>query len=183
MSIIRTLSKRVDVKGTFILQNAQYSEKLLLSDTVPAASERLGKVAVSSLGNFLCQFITGRFQTLSLVNTNHVIDDGVSHLRGKLIDGTGNRQLFNDYIPLDLIFSPGRTKTKAADNNLTAYGASPVYADRADAANSLFYPIEFEYLFAVNTDVLFAVKNDSDTAISYDLVFHGVRIMDNKTSR
>jgi hypothetical protein len=179
MSLISALSRKVDVAKTFALQNTQYSEKLLLSDTVGAATEKLGKIAISNLGNFLCMFITGQYQTLSLVNTTHIIDDGVCHLRGRLVDGTGNRNLFNDYIPLDLLLSPGRAKTAAAVNNLVADGA---FANQADPANSLFYPIEFNYLFAVNTDILFYVKNDSDTSISYDVCFHGVRIMDSKTS-
>jgi hypothetical protein len=180
MGIIRALSKKVNIRETFALQNQQYSEKLLLADSVPAATEKLGKVSVSTLGNFLCQFITGHYQSLALVNTSHTIDDGVSHLRGQLIDGTGNRKLFNDYIPLDLFLSPGRTKSASAENNLTAYST---YADRADAANSLFYPVEFEYLFAVNTDILFAVKNDSDVALTYEICFHGIRIFDRSTSR
>lgn len=178
--VIKVLSKQIDIAASFRLQNTQYSEKLLMSDTVPAGTEKPGKTAVSTLGNFLCQFITGHFQTLSKVNTSHVIDDGVSHLRGQLIDGTGQRKLFSDYIPFDLFCSPGRTKALAAENNLTAYST---FANQADPANQLFYPMEFEYLFAVNTDILMYVKNDSDVDLSYDLVFHGVRILDRKTSR
>jgi hypothetical protein len=182
MGIIRALSKKLDIKATFALQNSQYSEKLLLSDTVPANSEKLGKIGVSTLGNFLCQFITGHYQSLLLVDTSHVVDDGISHLRGQLIDGTGNRRLFNDYIPLDLFLSPGRTKTAAAENTLTNYAGSSATLIAA-SSNSLFYPIEFEYLFAVNTDILFSVKNDSNEAMSYDIVFHGVRVKDPSTNQ
>jgi hypothetical protein len=177
--ILRVLSKKINTRESFLIQNSQYSEKLLLSDTVPASSSRIGKVAISTLGNFLCQFITGHFQSLALTNTDHVVDDGISHLRGQLIDGTGNRKLFSDHIPLDLLFSPGRTKSVAAENRLTAYST---YADLAAPSNALFFPMEFEYLFAVNTYILFDVKNDSDVALSYDMVFHGIRIMDRSTS-
>lgn len=150
------------------IQNIQYSEKLILTDTVPANQSLLGKIAISSLGNFLCQFITGHFETLLFTVPNgggHIEDDGISHLRGKMVDGSNQRQLFNDYVPLDLFLSPGRIKSNSSVNFLTD-----------PPSNNLFYPQPFQYMFTVNSEILFDVKNDSNTPIKYELVFHGIRL-------
>lgn len=147
------------------LQNAQYSEKLLLTDTVPAGQSKLGKVIISSLGNFFCQFLTGHFETL-IFDDPDIIDNGVDYLRGKMSDGSNQRQLFNTYIPLDLFLSPGHVRSALASNNLTT----------ASISNPLFYPQPFMYMFAVNSEILFDVKNDSNKPLTYEIVFHGYRI-------
>lgn len=147
------------------LQNVQYSEKILLEDSVPAGQSKLGKTAISNLGHFYCQYITGHFETLALDEAT-VVDTGVNYLRGQLVDGAGQKKLFNDYIPLDLILSPGRVKSANATDPTAG-----------DPSHSLFYPLQFEYLFAANSDILFDVKNDSDKVLSYSIVFHGIRVL------
>lgn len=152
------LLKRINAQKTLDLQNLQYSENLLMTDSVPPSTTRLGSVNVSNLGHFYCMFLTGSFETLAAGPT----DDGIDHLRGKLIDGSDQRQLFNDYVPLSLLLTPGRRKSA---HDLT--GAN---------SNNLFYPTKFEYLFTANSDILLDVKNDSDFEIDYDIVFWGIRI-------
>lgn len=161
--MVNMFAKILDPLKIIKMQNIQYSEKLILSDTVPANQSLLGKVAISSLGNFFCQFLTGHFETLR--DVEGVLDDGVSHLRGKMVDGSNQRQLFNDYVPLDLFLSPGRIKSNKSGNWLT----DPV-------SNNLFYPQQFQYMFTVNSEILFDVKNDSNTEISYEILFHGIRL-------
>lgn len=157
--------KKIDVSKTFDLQLNQYRETLLLSDTVPAGVEKPGKVAVSNLGHFMLDRITGHMETLHLV-AGAITDDGVNRLTGKLVDGGNQRQLFGDYVPLDLILSPGRVRSENAVNNLTS----------AAASQSLFYPFEFSYCFSMNSEIILYVKNVSDTPLSYSLAFHGWRI-------
>jgi len=149
------------------LQNLQYSEKLLLEDVVPAGGQKLGKVNISSLGHFYNVYITGHFETLvDIIDPpNSVHDDGVDHLRGKLVDGSNQRQLFNDYVPLDLFCTPGRIKSATSTSVLTD-----------PPANSLFYPQVFQYMFTVNSEIIFDVKNDSNVDIRYALLFHGIRL-------
>lgn len=162
--MVNIFAKLIDPFSILKMQNRQYQEKLILEDTVPASSMKLGKISVSSLGHFYCQYFTGHFETLILdgVDTE---DDGVSHLRGKLSDGSNQRQLFNDYVPLDLFLTPGRTKSTDSINVLT------------DAeSNNLFYPQIFQYMFTINSDILFEVKNDSDVPLDYAIVFHGIRV-------
>jgi len=156
--VVKPFSQRINPEAVFDIQNHQYSEKLLLADTVPANSTKLGKVNISNLGHFFCQFITGSFTT---IGTGAGVDSGISYLSGQMIDGAGQRKLFNDRIPLDLFLSPGRRKSNVA-------GA---------AASGLFFPIEFEYCFTMNSDILFDVVNTSDQPNEYEIVFHGIRIM------
>jgi|WetSurMetagenome_2_1015567.scaffolds.fasta_scaffold06083_13 hypothetical protein len=170
-------------------QLTQYADKILIEDTVPANSEKLGKASISSLGHFLSLFITGHFscstEVTDLISNKSIIDDGVCHLRGQLVDGTGNRKLFSDYIPLDMFLSPGRVKSITNVNNYKTVldgSNSTVIATVADKSDNLFLPMEFKYIFAINTDILFYVKNDSNTPVSYAITFHGFRLMDKKTT-
>jgi hypothetical protein len=171
--MIRVFASALNADTLLRIQSQQYSDKIYLSDTVPAGQSKLGKAAVSNLGHFLCQYITGHFSTLKNDNVAGTIDDGVSHLRAQLSDGNGQKKLYSDYIPLDLLLSPGRVRDGAAGN---AYQPDGVVGT-ATAGNSLFYPQEFEYLFAANGDILFDVKNDSDVDLSYGIVFHGIRVL------
>jgi len=160
-------TKKTDPRKIFNVQDSQYKQKLILTDTVPANSTRLGKVSISNLGHFLVEKITGTFETLYLSGT--IQDDGICHLRGKLSDETTNRALFNDYIPFNLFVTPGRIKTVTSAAFLT--DANP---------EALFWPDNFEYLFPDNGDISMDVKNDSNTPIKYNLCFHGWRFLRGK---
>jgi hypothetical protein len=172
---VRVFAQKLNTDALFRVQGQQYSERLLLSVTIPAGQTAMGRTVIGTLGHFLCQHITGHFDTMRLAGAPAVtVDDAVSHLRGMLMDSAGNRRLYNDYIPLDLLFSPGRRRNNTAVNVLTpAVGV----ADTAPVPFPLFYPTEFEYLFAANSEILFDVKNDSDVALTAELCFHGVRIL------
>jgi len=175
--MIRVFNKLLNGNTLFPIQNAQYMERIPMSGTVPAGSGGTQfKTNVSSLGHFLCQYITGNFQTLAAVTVGGVtkiIDDGINHLRGQLIDGNGQRLLFSDFVPFDLFLSPGRCRSSVAVNNLLAVAT---FADKADNAASLFYPMDEEYLFSANADILLIVKNDSNADIDFNMLFSGIRI-------
>ena len=174
--MIRVFNKLLDGKTLFPVQNQQYAERIPLSDTVEAGETKLCKTSVSFIGHFLCQFITGNYQTLSLDGGSAIVDDGICHLRGQLVDGAGTRQIFSDFVPLDLLLSPGRIRSVDATNNLKATGT----ASKADPAPALFYPTNLEYLFTANSDIQMYVKNDSDTPIAFNLLFAGIRVLLNK---
>lgn len=156
-------AKEIDPARILRLQNFQYTEKLYASDIIPASGQKMGVVNISSLGHFYCQFITASFSTL-YDNAGDINDDGLSHVRVKIIDGSNQRPLFNDYIPMDLFCSPGRAK------NANSVG----FATDAES-NALFYPHPFQYLFTQNSEIMIDAKNDSDAINYYDIVFHGVR--------
>lgn len=169
---MRTLNKKLNAEEIFNLQKYQYSEKIVLEDSVPAASSKMCKVGISNIGHFLCQTITGKYISLKVGGAGAGIDTGISYLKGLLYDGAGQRKLFNDFIPFDLWLSPGRVRNSTATNTFQPDGAIVT----ASPSNNLFYPIDFEYIFQANSDILLDVKNSSDKAIDFSIVFHGVRI-------
>lgn len=169
--MIRVFSK-IQAQTLFASQKTQYTEVLRLSGTVAANAGQLSRVAVSNLGHFLVTKITGSFTTLTDVAAT-ILDDGVDHLRAQLIDGAGQRKLFNDFIPLSLFLSPGRRRDNAAANAFAPAGLVP----ESPAGNSLFYPVEFEYLFSANSEILLDLRNDSPAANRFDIAFHGIRIL------
>lgn len=162
--MLNVLKKLVNSDEILKVQNCQYSEYILLEDTIPANSQKLTSVNISSLGHFLCVNMTGHYTCLQLDRQQAIVDTGICFLRGKLLDGSNNRPLFNDYIPLDLFLSPGRIKSAAS----TTLATDP-------ASSALFYPTRFEYAFPINSQVLFDVKNDSDVENKFSILFQGVR--------
>lgn len=163
--LVKPFSQKIDPEKVFDIQNHQYSERLLMSGSVGAGQTALGKVAVSNLGHFFCMFMTGTFSALASPAAA-IVDTGLSYLSGQLIDGAGQRKLFNDRIPLDLLLSPGRRR----DVNSTTVLTDPI-------GNNLFYPLELEYLFTANSDILLEIVNTSDETNYYEICFHGIRIV------
>jgi|WetSurMetagenome_2_1015567.scaffolds.fasta_scaffold20458_9 hypothetical protein len=166
--IVRPFSQVFDPKKVFEIQNAQYRDTILLADVVPAASSKVGRVSISNLGHFFSMYITGSFETLKLNAVPAIVDDGVSYLSGQLIDGAGQRKLFSDRIPFDLFLSPGRRKSVLS----TTLATDPV-------GGVLYQPMELEYLWAANSDILLDVQNTSSTPLHYEILFHGVRLLSN----
>ena len=162
--MINIFAKILDPDKILDFQNLQYTEKLLLEDEVPANSMEMGKTNISSLGHFYSLFITGKFTTTYDVPDESPVDGCYCYLRGKLIDGSNSKPLFNDYIPLDLFLSPGRTKDPVTTN-----------FDSIACSNNLFYPQPFQYMFTVNSEIQFECKNDSNYRNKYWIVFHGIR--------
>lgn len=152
------LKNRIDADAMFNIQNEQYSQTLYMAATIPALSSIQVKTSVSSEGHFFLNYMTGSFTTLSA----GPVDGNVDYLRAQLRDGgKGNRPLFSDYTPLHLFLTPGRRKSALAAGS---------------DSNNLFLPIDFEYLFQANSEIVMEVKNDSDYANSFSIAFFGIRI-------
>ena len=147
------------------LQTRQYNDKIVLSGEVEAGQSNIITADVSNLGHFYVTYFTGDFSTL-LESEAVIVDDGVSHLRGQLRDGSNSKNLFSDYVPLNLIMSPGRAKNANSVNVLTD-----------TPSNNLFYPFPFFYMFTVNSKIILEVKNDSNTKNYVNLILHGVRVI------
>jgi hypothetical protein len=79
---MNVLLNRIDSAKMFEIQNRQNQECIYLSDTVPAASQKLAKVSVSNLGHFFLQHITLSFTTLENVGAVKT-DTGIDYLRFK----------------------------------------------------------------------------------------------------
>ena len=109
---MQVLTSRLDAAKLFDIQTYQYSEVLYLADTVAAGTEKLGRVAISNLGHFFCLYVTGSMTTQYDLGAG-ATDTGIDYLRGQLRDGSNNRPLFSDFVPLHLLLSPGRRKSLA----------------------------------------------------------------------
>lgn len=147
------------------LQTRQYNDKIVLSGEIEAGQSNIITADVSNLGHFYTTYFTGDFSTL-ILDQGAIVDDGVSHLRGQLRDGSNSKNLFSDYVPLNLIMSPGRAKNANSTNVLTDV-----------ASNNLFYPFPFFYMFTVNSKIILEAKNDSNTKNYVNLILHGVRVI------
>lgn len=161
--MLNVFNKSIDSNAIFTLQSKQYQEKILVSGSCKANSETVLKTSISSLGSFISQFITGSFTTLTKDENENIVDHGYNNLKIKLVDGSNQRQLFNDYIPVDLLLSLGRIRSELATNN------------DQPTPSQLFYPFEFEYLFGINSEILIYVQNSSDVAQDLNICFHGIR--------
>jgi hypothetical protein len=179
--MIRTFASQLNSNALLKTQSVQHSEKIVLQDSVLPGARKLCRASVSNYGDFLCLFITGTFETLVKIGGNFM-DTGVDFMRGQLSDSIGQRKLFNDFIPFSLWLSPGRRRTSVATNNLNTLTAQ--YA-ASGQSNTLFYPQEFEYIFASNSEILLDVYNDSPgltpgatgAEIHFEITFHGIRIL------
>lgn len=160
--------KKLNANDLIALQDRIYSQKLTLTDTVPAKSSKKGVVNVSTYGHFLMEKMTGTYETLYLSSAPSTYrDDGKCYLFGKLIDNSTNRELFDNYTPFSLFLTPGR---------MVSLGSNLDPAQTITYPTGLFFPDEFIYLFPVNTDIALDVRNESTADLKYWITFHGYRL-------
>jgi hypothetical protein len=146
------------------VKSNQFWNKVVLTGEVAANSTEVEQVNITNLGDFLCLYITGSYTTLYESNGN-IIDTDICYLSGQLIDGTGNRKLFEDFIPFNLFLSPGRVRSQYATN------------ENANPSNSLYLEMPFQHLFDKNSTIILNVKNSSNTTNYFSICFHGIRIL------
>ena len=157
MNLLKILQTRLDTNKLFAVQNSQNVEALYMTGSVPASGTILLKTTVSNKGHFWCTHVTGSYTTASNAQT----DDGICHLKGKLMDGGTSRPIFNDYVPLNLWLTPGRVMSIAGSGS---------------ASNNLFIPMVLDYLFSANTDIQLDCTNDVAYAQTVNIIFWGVRV-------
>lgn len=134
----------------------QYDFKYFGSKIVPANGSTTKEIAISADAHFRCLNFTGNFTTLNAGGA----DDGVNHLSCRLEDTGRSLRLFDDFIPLSLFMSPGRTLSSGI---------------AGDPSNQLFYPIEFDYTFLANSTIELSMKNDGATDNVFKWCFHGTK--------
>lgn len=170
--------------STIILRESkkgQHREGLFISGEITEGQSDTIKLEIGTAGSVATLRMAGYFTTLDFVG-GKVIDDGINHLRGQLIDTDGNLALFNDFVPLNLFLSPGRTRSKnakvagvvtACDNYLQA---SAGLADAAAPSSFLYEPQEFSHPFTVNSYIRFDVKNDAACTNRFGIYFDVIRV-------
>jgi hypothetical protein len=165
-NMLSLITRDIDTRALLERFKYQRLQALMMVDTVAAGGASQGKTEVSTQGDFLALFATGRFSTLKN-NGGAAQDDGVSHLRGKLF--SDDIPIFNDFIPLDLWLTPGRVRDA---QDLT--GA---------VSNNLFVPLPFVYVFPANSKIYLDARNDGTFANTYTIIWWGFRIIAPRAAR
>jgi len=153
----------IDIGNIIDLQNHQYQNALYLEQEVPAASQVDASVNITALGHFMLLSVTGDYTT-KYFDDPDVIDNGICQMTMQLVDGSNQRTLFDDYIPVNLFLSPGRVKAIA--------GA--ISAD--NRSDPLFLEYGFVYTFPKNSAIICRIRNASNYANRIRVMFKGIRV-------
>lgn len=124
--------------------------------SVPAGGRAAAQIQITSDAHFYFAYLTGNFTTVS--GGADVLANQISMF---MRDTGRSRDLFDDFIPLDLLLTPGRAATS---------GISTI------PGGNLFYPLDWGYLFEANSTIQmeFASVAAVDANI-VNLCFHGVK--------
>ena len=154
----------IDIGRIIELQNHQYQNALYLEQTVPAGSQVDASLNITALGHFMLLSMTGDFTTLEDDGQGAAEDTGVNNLLMQLVDGSNQRTLFDDFVPVDMFLSPGRRKSLAG-------------AISADNRSDLLY-LEYGwiYTFPKNSNIICRIRNAADWENTLRIQFKGIRI-------
>lgn len=177
--------KRLDTEKILRLRASQYVQPLYVQDVVAAGAEYPTPLPLSTIGNFLVLSYTGFYTSLRIKDpvAKTLQDLGVCPLRMKIQAGASSLQMFGDYVPMNLLLTPGRVRVDPADPQLITGGYALADADQGPVPNQLFYPYSYQFPFQANDTITIWVKNDFDTAASgwanrWGICFLGIRVRD-----
>ena len=189
---MNVLTKKFSIAELRAAKEGQHREGLFLTGQIPAGQSSTVKVEVGTAGAVVTMRMAGYFTTLDDIGTPggaphvpHIIDDGICHLRGQLIDTDKNLALFNDFVPLNLFLSPGRMRVKnitmagvvlPVENYIKPAIAVGFLADTAAPSSFLYEPQEFTHPFTVNSYVRIDVKNDAAADNIFAMYFDVIRV-------
>lgn len=132
---------------------------LYLEQEIPAASQIDAQVNITSLGHFMLLTMTGDYTTKTAAGA----DDGICQIYSQLLDGANQRTLFENFVPVNLFLSPGRSRS---------------IAGVGDASNQLYLELPFVYTFQQNSSIVMRLKNAAPFANTVRIAFKGVRVFD-----
>lgn len=127
-----------------------------VSGIVPAGDQQTFNVAISADAHFECTNFTGDVTSLDAGGA----DGGQVQTSCQLFDNGRNLSLFDNFIPLSLFLSPGRTRTSGI---------------AGDPSNSLFFPVEFNYIFLASSTIRLVMTNAAATDNCFRWCFHGFK--------
>lgn len=174
---------RLDVEKILRLRGSQYVQALYVEDIVEAGTEKITPLPLSTIGAFLVISFTGFYTSLRIKAAPALQDLGICPLRMKIQAGASTLEMFGDYVPMNVLLSPGRVRVNPSDPGLITGGATLADADQGPVPNQLFYPYSYQFPFAANDVISISVKNDFDAASNgwknrWGINFLGVRIRD-----
>lgn len=157
------LAGKTKINDLISRQTIMWPNIVPIQGEVPANStSSFFKKSIGNSGHFVCDIITGNFETIELVE-GVPVDTGRCLLKLKISDLSNQKALFDDWLSADLFLTPGRAK------GLPAVSAYP---------NQLFFPINFSYIFTVNSDIGVEFSNSSTYACKFNIAFIGLRHRD-----
>jgi hypothetical protein len=145
-----------DLKNLLAAARESYGYKLIGAGSVPANSSAVFSIAVGADGHFEAQEMTAQFTTL----TGAAADGGANGLSLMIWDDGRDLRLFNDFIPLSLLASPGRQRASGV---------------AGDPSNQLFFPLPFNYLFLAQSTIRLELRSVLAYANDFALCFHGLK--------
>lgn len=156
--------ERIDIDRVMELQDGQFQQLLYAERSVPANSQIDHAKNITAEGHFLLLSINIGYTTLVDDGEGNSIDDGTNHLFMQLVDLTHRKELWDDFVDLALVGSPGRLRVPITGAG-TPENSEPVRIE---------FP--FVYMFPVNSVIGMRVRNDADFANTIKVSFKGVRI-------
>jgi hypothetical protein len=176
---------KLDVEKILRLRASQYVQPLYVQDIVSAGGTQETPIPLSTIGAFLVISFTGFYTSLRIksVQGTTLQDLGVCPLRMKIQAGASTLQMFGDYVPMNLLLSPGRVRVDPADPLLITDGYTLADGDQGPVPNQLFYPYAYQFPFQANDTITVSVKHDFDASAMgwknrYGICFLGVRVRD-----
>lgn len=186
MNWFRFIRDKLDMERILQLRASQYTQPLYVEDIVDPAVQptKDTPLPLSTIGNFLVLSITGFYTSLRIKAAGVSLQDlGICPLRMKIQAGASTLQMFGDYVPMNLLFTPGRVRVNPADPQLITGGYTLADADQGPVPNQLFFPYGYVFPFAANDTITISVKNDFDPSAGgwknrWGICFLGIRARD-----
>jgi hypothetical protein len=174
-----------DVEKILRLRASQYVQPLYVEDIVEAGLTKSTPLPLSTIGAFLVLSFTGFFTCLRIKAAPALEDLGICPLRMKIQAGASGLEMFGNYVPMNILLSPGRVRVNPLDPALITGGATLANADQGPIPNQLFYPTTYQYPFQANDTISISVKNDFDASVGgwknrWGICFFGIRCRDIK---
>lgn len=175
---------KFDLEKILRLRSSQYVQALYVEDVVDAGAEKTTPLPLSTIGAFLVLSFTAFYTSLRIKAAPNTLQDlGICPLRMRLQAGASTLEMFGDWVPMNLLATPGRVRVNPADPQLITGGATLADADQGPVPPQIFYPYSYQMPFQANDTISVSVKNDFDTASGgwknrWGISFLGIRIRD-----
>jgi hypothetical protein len=157
------LTSPIPLSQVAAVQKKQWFAQYYVNGEVEPQSEKTVPLNIEGAGDFLIEEITGSFETLTLSGAD-IVDNGICSLSMKIEDNGANKRLMNDFIPLNLMLSPGRVRSD-----------SVTIADTSPYPDPIFVPLSMPYLMYQKSSMSITVKNTSTATQKFAILFWGVQ--------
>jgi hypothetical protein len=176
--------KRLDIDKILNLRRSQYVQNLYIEGIVEPGGTLPVPLPLSKIGSFAVLCFTGFYTSLRIKTLGSDLEDlGICPLRMKIKAGASSMEMFGDYVPMNLLITPGRVRVDPSDVGLITGGYALDAADIGPVPQQLFYPYSYQFPFEANDTITVTVKNDFDSASNgwynrFGISFLGIRARD-----